>query len=328
MNSNKIHKCITTLFFSFILFALIIINSSPSFAVEEIKDIPYKTEQNQTLLLDIYKPNITASKPSPVVVYIHGGSWTAGDKSVIHSDFHENVLTEFLKNGFTVVSIDYSLTTAENIHFPRPIQDCKDAVRWVRKNAQKYNFDPNNIGLWGTSAGAHLALLIAYSDDTEFAGTKDLKNYSSKVNYVINDFGPTELTKLLRPTITGLGLYTLEKMDPQICQKREDKLKSLFGPQYYPEKKQLKELCEVYSPLIIINKNAVPTLTFHGVEDKLVPVSQATLLHKSLNKNNVPNQLVEYKDLSHGFKNISSKNLDDLIIKTIYFAKKYSSIEN
>lgn len=84
----------------------------------------------------------------------------------------------------------------EDTPISNPVSDVKDAIRWVYKNKDEYNFDTNNIGLLGISSGAHLSLLSAYSSEDEFIGDKKLANYPSKVNYVIDIFGPTELSTL------------------------------------------------------------------------------------------------------------------------------------
>jgi acetyl esterase/lipase len=65
-----------------------------------------------------------------------------------------------------------------------------------KKNAEKYNFDTNNIGLFGASAGAHLSLMAAYTPDNTFIGSPELSSYSAKVNYVIDHYGPVDLNKL------------------------------------------------------------------------------------------------------------------------------------
>jgi len=158
-------------------------NASPAI----ISDITYKTVDQKKMKLDIYQPLSSQNKKVPVVVYIHGGGWASGDKSEIHNDYRKVLLHALLTEGYAVISIDYRLTNRNGIHFPAPVLDCKDAIRWVYKNADAYHFDTEKIGLWGTSAGAHLAMLMAYSTDTDFYGAAELKKYSSKVKYVLNN---------------------------------------------------------------------------------------------------------------------------------------------
>ena len=84
----------------------------------------------------------------------------------------------------------------EEIIFDKQISDVKDTIRWVYKNKDKYNFDIENIGLIGPSAGAHLAMMAAYSENDEFIGDSSLKDYPSQVKYVVDLFGPAELSKI------------------------------------------------------------------------------------------------------------------------------------
>ena len=120
---------------------------------------------------------------------------------MIETYYRQFILKELLNQNFAVASINYSLLN-DSIHFPQPIIDCKDAVRWIKSKAQHYFLDTNNIGLWGSSAGGHLALLSAYYPDEKLQGDTSLQAYSSSVNYVIDQFAPTDLNKLFR---TRLG---------------------------------------------------------------------------------------------------------------------------
>ncbi|MCM8803485.1 MAG: alpha/beta hydrolase, partial [Candidatus Omnitrophica bacterium] len=78
--------------------------------------------------------------------------------------------------------------------FPAQIEDCKCAIRFLRANAEKYNIDSEKIGVWGTSAGGHLASLLGITGDfKEFEGKGGWEGYSSKVNCVCDWFGPSDL---------------------------------------------------------------------------------------------------------------------------------------
>src|SRR5690606_21938939 len=158
---------------------------------KSFENVLYKITRNQdSLKLDVYLPESKAEKSGfPVLMIIHGGAWVEGDKSLDSVYYMRKLREEALNNDFAVVSINYSLL-GKDIHFPAPVLDCKDAVRWVRANAGIYNFDSENIGLWGSSAGAHLAMLVGYTDDSLWKDTTNLESYSSEVNYVINNFGP------------------------------------------------------------------------------------------------------------------------------------------
>ncbi|WP_390452942.1 alpha/beta hydrolase fold domain-containing protein, partial [Chryseobacterium sp. Alg-005] len=119
------------------------------------EDLTYKiSEKGAPVFLDVYTPKAPVNKKLPVVIYVHGGGWVEGDKAIRADSYIENMVLKLTEKQYAVISINYTLVD-EGTHFPDPVEDTKDAVRWVRKNAGKYNFDTNNIGFFGTSAGAH-----------------------------------------------------------------------------------------------------------------------------------------------------------------------------
>ena len=166
--------CVSMKRIAFLLFSLfsLLVWNVPAQEVEPVwKNIVYKTVDGRAMTLDIYMPPPAVSaRPCPVIVYIHGGSWVTGSKEAFVIPYMQAVLDSVLDEGYAVVSIGYLLadTLSGEASFPRAIVDCKDAVRWVRAHASDYGLDATRIGLWGSSAGAHLSLLAAYTPDTLF----------------------------------------------------------------------------------------------------------------------------------------------------------------
>ena len=108
------------------------------------RDISYVSDPvSQRQKLDLYIPK-RAKKPTPLVVWIHGGGWQAGDKKF-------GPFKSLLDKKYAVASINYRLS--QEAKFPAQIQDCKSAVVWLKKNAALYNIDPERVGAWGASAG-------------------------------------------------------------------------------------------------------------------------------------------------------------------------------
>jgi acetyl esterase/lipase len=106
------------------------------------------------LHLDVY--TVPSDKPRPVVIQIHGGGWIRGDRPSSSRSFGP-----FFAAGMSVVAVEYR--NAIDAPAPGAIQDVRCAMSWVKKNAAKYNFDPNRVVTWGGSAGGHLALMAAYA---------------------------------------------------------------------------------------------------------------------------------------------------------------------
>ncbi|HZZ77974.1 MAG TPA: alpha/beta hydrolase [Gemmataceae bacterium] len=110
----------------------------------------YGKDEKQTL--DVYSPK--DAKQAPVLIFIHGGEWTKGDKADV--SFKPKFFNE---NGIVFVSINYRLSPAA-MH-PAHVNDVAATVRWVRDHAAQIGADPDKIVLMGHSAGCHLATLTA-----------------------------------------------------------------------------------------------------------------------------------------------------------------------
>lgn len=135
------------------------------------KDVPYGNDPEQKA--DLYLLN---SGIRPVVVFIHGGGWMAGDKSV-----YEGRAKKYALAGFHTVSINYRLAKFDKpeTYWDVQLQDVRNFIRWLKANAFKFRIDPSRIAVCGDSAGAHLSLFLGCLRD---------------VVAVVNMFGPSDLT--------------------------------------------------------------------------------------------------------------------------------------
>ena len=160
-----------------------------------IQDIEYGNAGGVPLYLHLSRPKPMPGKPIPVVIIIHGGGWSGGDRN-------SNLLGtyKFAENGFASASIEYRLDN--QARFPAQIQDCKCAVRYLRANAAKYHIDPDHIGVMGDSAGGHLVALMGLTENiAEFEGDGGNKDVSSRVQAVCDMFGPVDLVGYLYDSI-------------------------------------------------------------------------------------------------------------------------------
>ena len=216
------------------------------------RDLVYKTVNGAVLTLDLYCPE-KVSGLAPVIVWIHGGGWRRGGKRKCPA-------VALVPDGFAVASIDYRLSSTAP--FPAQIEDCKAAVRWLRANAANYNLDADRIGVWGMSAGGHLAALLGTSGGVpELEGSGDNMQYSSRVQAVCDVAGPVDLLAL-----TNLG------------PKRRFAIEGLLGRA--PE----KDKATTASPLHYVSKDDPPFLIVHGEGDRVVPVEQSQRLYEELRK--------------------------------------------
>ena len=113
--------------------------------------IVYSTVADRELLLDAFVPKDDGLHPAVLVV--HGGAWRSGDRKQLRG--YANALA---KRGFVCFAIDYRLAPKDK--FPAQIEDCREAVKWIRANSAVYHVDPGKLGAIGYSAGGHLVCLL------------------------------------------------------------------------------------------------------------------------------------------------------------------------
>ena len=156
-------------------------------------NLAYVPGGNSQQILDLYVPKNTHGRPVPLIVYVHGGGWLAGDKSELQGNAGWE---SYLSEGFAIASIDYTLS--ETAIFPQQIYDVNASIRYLRVNAPKYHMNGNEIGLWGESAGGQLVALAGAT-----CGVPSLEGHegvsdrvSSCVQAVVDGFGPTDFLQM------------------------------------------------------------------------------------------------------------------------------------
>lgn len=220
-------------------------------------DVVYATHDGTELSLDIFVPK-EAKTAQPLLLFIHGGGWRGGKKE---DYFYYNVKMTDL--GYTTASVQYRLSPDN--HFPAAVQDVKCAISFLRENAEAYNIDPKTIIVLGGSAGGHLSLMAGYADHPSLDCPDDHHDADTQVQGVVNLYGVTDCT-------TEIAINASQ-------------VKGFIGEKY----ENAKEAYELASPILQLDKNDPPTLTFHGTIDELVPIAQADRLHKKLDELGIAN---------------------------------------
>jgi acetyl esterase/lipase len=226
--------------------------------IEITRNIEYGKGGKVPLFLDLYRSKKN-DQPVPGVIFIHGGAWAKGSKEVYHY-----YCVKYAERGYAVATIKYRLSDVAP--FPAAVQDAKCAVRWMRANAGRYKIDPDHIAVAGGSAGGHLAMMVGYTSDVaELEGDGGHAGVSSRVQAVVNLYGPTDLT-------TDFA-------------RQAGSVKKFLGGQSY---EQAPKQYALASPITHLTKDDPPTLILHGTIDQIVPISQADLLEKKLEELQVP----------------------------------------
>lgn len=239
------------------------------------QDVEYSKPNGHSLLLDVFQPAPTG-QPAPVIVFVHGGGWKNGSRKS-----GEKIAGWLVDEGFAVVSVDYRLTDVAQ--WPAQIDDCYEAVRWVRRNSQKYNFDPHHIAAWGTSAGGHLAALMG----TRPCPSKE--DVSSRVQAVCNWFGPSDLLTM-PPNNVGNGRTEADA--------RKSNGAKLLGVTVKDDIRLAKDA----SALHHVSSGDSAFLIMHGSKDLGVPIDQSNRLHQALRSAGAESQLHVVEGAGHGGK--------------------------
>jgi len=201
----------------------------------------------------------------PGVLFIHGGGFTKGDKAEYRS---ASVSADLARAGYVVVSCNYVLGAKDQPGvWPRNIADCRDAVRWMRANADALGLDPERIAVAGGSAGGYLALMVGLSDDKTGPGGYSQAKHSAKVSAVIDMYGVVNFSKHGKGQVPGAS--------------------AAEQAAYLPANQ-----CDPQDP---------PVLILHGTADTTVDIAQSDELARALRAAKVSYEYVIVDGAPHTF---------------------------
>ncbi len=217
----------------------------------------------QKLYADIYTPRAAAPDKAgwPAVLIVHGGGWRNGDREQV-----QGIAERVARRGYVTVNITYRLVP--DARFPAPVEDLQEAVRWMRQNAATYNIDPQRIGAWGYSSGAHLVAMLGGLS----AGDR-LYAADARVKAVVAGGTPSDLRKFHGGTLVP----------------------NFLGEHWSENSVVFRES----SPAAYVSTGDAPTFLYHGSRDRLVPFDQATDYKAALEAAGVPNELYVLRGLGH-----------------------------
>ncbi len=234
-----------------------------------LRDVEFCSPGGLSLAMDLYFP-ARADRAVPVVVFVHGGGWTSGDKRAGAGI----AAPELVQRGYLVASINYRLAPEHS--FPANIEDVKCAVRFLRAQAADLGIDPARIGAYGTSAGGHLVSLLGLAGpEAGFDGDGGWEEESSAVQAVVNLYGPTDLAAVCDQAQFGIVFRAADCQSPALTRA---------------------------SPVTYVHAGAPPFLIIQGTEDELVPVDQARILSDRLTAAGAPVTLLLVEHAGHGLR--------------------------
>lgn len=256
-------------------------SSGTTIPAETLLNVAYGTDAKQKL--DLYLPANRSADTTKLLILIHGGGWTEGDKV----DFNASII-ELQKRipQLAIANLNYRLANNGTNLFPAQEEDVKTAIAFLMSKSTEYKISKRHA-LLGASAGAHLSLLQSYK----------YPNADNKA--VISLFAPTELTALYGSTINPLIPILLVSVTGATPQS---------NPTIYNNA----------SPITFITPSSTPTQIFQGGIDIVVDPAQAILLRNALNAKAVPNEYIFYPGEGHGW---TGTNLIDTFNKVEAFLR-------
>lgn len=257
-----------------------------------VRDQVYKDPvDSQRQILDVYQPKEVSDASQPIVVWVHGGGWVAGDKN------DEVPVQPLIDAGYIVASINYRY--ASDAPHPVQVNDLNAAVAWLRDNAAEYNIDPGNVALMGFSAGGHIAALAGFSANSQafeqpqavqavvaLAAPVDLVNFEADFTTLFNasadQIGNLDAAKVLLNCATEAS-----------CQNA------------------LRDA----SPITYVDAQDPPGYVQHGSADSVVPITQANRFGGVL-QSNVDGSVVEIMpDVGHDYE--VNQNIIDFLTENL-----------
>lgn len=245
--------------------------------VEIHRDLVYASVHGTELHLDLYLPE---SRPAPVCLWLHGGGWARGSRTVRGQER----LLPVARSGVAVAAVQYRFSG--EAAFPAPLDDARSAVRWLRREGSGLGVVTDRIGVWGGSAGGHLAALLALCPDEH-----DRDRGDSSVQAAVCWFPITDLT--LRDTDVPEGPPPPFLTGPPPTPSNEARLLGVESVS------QALEAARAGSPVTHVHPGAPPFLFVHGDRDGLVPATHSRTLHRLLRAHGVQTSLLLVADANH-----------------------------
>lgn len=281
----------------FIFFIFICISIASCSKFEDLQEKNLDASKKQTLLEIKYGPktrhtlNIALpanrDENTPVVIFIHGGAWLFGDKNV-----HDAEMNLLAKNGIACATINYRFASdITNVRYEEMLSDVRLAIDFLSTKSTLYQISDSRFGVVGQSAGAHLALCTAYT-----------QNGDNKIKAVVSWAGPVNLLDKEQLKITG-GKMVAKNLVGCSLKTADDTL-----------------LYKNASPYYQLHSNIPPTLIIHGTKDIAVPYSSVVDFYNQLKNYGEQHQMITLDGKGHLW---SGETMDNARNKTIDWFKQY-----
>lgn len=269
-------------------------------------NIVFKQIGDTKLELMLFQPLEKKFAQAPLVIYIHGGGWGKGDRyKALRKDIL-GVIRGLNQQGIACASIEYRLADGGDAKVIDSVADCKDAVRFLVAHAQKYGFDPQRLGTFGSSAGGHLTLVTALGKDQDYPLTLPAVEPAVQIRcvaayYPLVSFVDTNLMK-------GSNFERPQRMIP------------LLGGLV----NEHRELALELSPINLLRTNSPALFLAHGDKDKVLSYKNSLAMQDAAKAKQIPVECLISEGADHGFSGNDIKpTVAEINRRTVEFFLKH-----
>ena len=233
-------------------------------------DVVYGHKDGLAMTMDVYRP---AEPNGAAILFMMSGGWFSRWAPPEQTQVR---FQPYLEQGFSMIAVRHGSSPKYTI--PEIVPDVRRAVRFVRKHADRWQLDPDRLGVMGGSAGGHLALMLGTTGDDGVAdATDELDKSSSRVAAVVALVPPTDLRVAVWDAPESLPAY-----------------------RNFPALDLPLEQAGQYSPLAQVTPEDAPALVIMGGKDDLVPPRHGQWIAEAFQRENVDHKLIILPEAGHG----------------------------
>ena len=284
---------------------------------EQKLNVVYKQTSVGDQKIDLYYPATKPTSPCPVIIYTHGGGWAAGSKQGVTKGLFSSMLLRLLDKGFAVASVEYRLCKPHrSVKMRDCVIDSKDAVRYLAKNSDSLNLDPQKFFIFGDSAGGQIAQMLLLTPPETLPGDPQLSDATYKIVAGVSWYGPCDFEKT-------------ELFNHDDRENFKDRFGGrIVGPDSDISAQEKLDLFREMSPINFVTKDSPPLLMIQGDKDTTIPVKHAYYMQKKAESVDAPVEIMIIQNSGHNWRKVgtdispSKEEIDD---RTVQFFVDHES---
>ena len=254
-------------------------------------DVVYGHKDGLALTMDVYRPE---EPNGAAILFMMSGGWFSRWAPPQQT---QQRFQPYLDEGYTMMAVRHG--SSPKYAIAEIVPDVRRAVRFARQNAERWQIDPQKLGVMGMSAGGHLSLMLGTTGEDESSDdADDLSDVSSRVAAVVALVPPTDLRVAVWEAPESLPAY-----------------------RNFPALNMTVKEAEQYSPRALATPDDAPALIIMGGQDELVPPKHGEWIAEALKREGVEHKLIIFPDAGHGLE--GAQNRQTLVRESLDWFDKY-----